>query len=51
MLQNDRAGIVALPVLKSLSPARHLSKTFGGFSARATMGLEGLAKARLPLIH
>jgi hypothetical protein len=30
MLQNDRAGIAALPVFKSLVPARHLSKTFGG---------------------
>jgi len=31
MLQNDRAGIAALLVLKSLLPARHLSKAFGGF--------------------
>jgi len=29
MLQNDRAGIAALPAFKSLLPARHLSKTFG----------------------
>jgi len=35
LLQNDRAGIAALPVLKSLSPARHLSKTFGSFGAQA----------------
>src|SRR6185369_13993899 len=44
MLQNDRAGIAALPAFKSLSPARHLSKTlsrmnsteaFAAFVARA----------------
>jgi len=34
MLQNDRAGIAAFPALKSLLPARHLSKTFGRAEAR-----------------